>query len=245
MKRILEKTFLSGLAVIFTAAMFAIAAQPAAAESAASLARGGKLYDKWFKVIEADKPKATHKAWPASNTKKKGNVTWRCKSCHGWDGLGKDGAYAGGSYKTGIKGVDAYWGADPAKIVAIVKDGTHGLAGKMEDEDFQDLALFVSKGMVDMRKYIDYASKSPKAGDKARGADYFNTICAGCHREDGARPKDMGKTLGKQMSNPWEVMHKIMNGHPGAPMPALRALPNKEQIVMDIMAHVKTLPKKR
>jgi thiosulfate dehydrogenase len=209
------------------------------------MARGGKLYDKWFKVIGADKPKTTHKAWPASNTKKKGNVTWRCKSCHGWDGLGKDGAYAKGSYKTGIKGVNAYWGADPEKIIAVMKDDTHGLGGMMEDEDFQDVALFVSKGMVDMRGYIDYATKSPKAGDQARGADYFNTICAGCHREDGKRPKDMDKPLGAQMGNPWEVMHKILNGHPGAPMPALRALPNKEQIIMDLMAHVKTLPKKK
>ena len=74
-----------------------------------------------------------------------------------------------------------------------MKDDTHGLAGMMEEEDFQDLALFVSKGMVDMRGYIDYETKSPKAGDKARGADYFNTICAGCHREDGTRPERHGQ----------------------------------------------------
>ena len=231
------------IAIAFAFLVGAFGGQAIAQEG--QLARGGKLYDKWFKVIGVDKPTSTHKAWPASNTKKKGNATWRCKACHGWDGLGKNGAYAKGSYKTGIKGVDAYWGADPAKIVAIMKDSTHGLAGKMDDEDFQDLALFVSKGMVDLRKYIDYASKMPKAGDQARGKNYFNTICVGCHREDGRRPKDMDKPLGKQMGNPWEVMHKIMNGHPGEPMPALRALANREQIAMDIMAHVKTLPKEK
>jgi thiosulfate dehydrogenase len=90
-----------------------------------------------------------------------------------------------------------------------------------------------------MDMYIDRASKNPK-GDKAKGAAYFNTICVGCHRKDGTRPKDMDKTLGKQMGNPWEVMHKIMNGQPDEPMPALRAL--DMQIVLDIMAHVKTLP---
>ncbi len=216
-----------------------------AAEDQGAMARGGKLYDKWFKVIGAEKPKGNHKAWPASNTKKKGNVTYRCKSCHGWDGMGKDGAYAKGSYKTGIKGVNGMWGAPVAKIVAVIKDDTHGFAGKMEAEDYQDLALFVSKGMVDMSKYIDYKAKTPKNADKLRGADYFNTVCIGCHRKDGTRPKDMDKTLGKQTGNPWEVMHKIMNGHPGEPMPALRAMPNAKQIAMDILAHLRTLPKKK
>jgi thiosulfate dehydrogenase len=80
--------------------------------------------------------------------------------------LGKDGAYASGSYKTGIKGVNGMKGADSAKIIAVLKDKTHGYAGKMDEKDFQDLALFVSKGQVDMRKYIDYGTKEPK-GDAA------------------------------------------------------------------------------
>ena len=41
-----------------------------AAEEVSSIARGGRLYDKWFAVIGAPKPEATHPAWPASNTKK-------------------------------------------------------------------------------------------------------------------------------------------------------------------------------
>jgi len=220
--------------------------QPAAAdEIQSSIARGGKLYDNWFKMVGADKPTKTHAAWPASNTQKQGDVTHRCKSCHGWDGLGKDGAYASGSYKTGIKGVNGMWRADPAKIVAVLKDQTHGFAGKMEEEDFRDIALFVSEGMVDMNQYIDRSTKSPKAGNKERGAAYYNTVCVGCHRQDGKWPKAMEETLGAAMGNPWEVMHKIMNGQPDEPMPALRALPGREQIVMDIMEHLMTLPKKR
>lgn len=211
-----------------------------AAEMESSMARGAKLYDKWFKVIKADTPKDTHSAWPASNTKKKGNVTWRCKSCHGWDGMGKDGAYASGSYKTGIKGINAMAGADTAKIIAVMKDKTHGLAGKMDEADYMDLANFVSKGQVDMSKYIDAGAKKPKGGDAGRGSAYFNTLCAQCHGKDGTLPEDMKKTLAKQMGNPWEVMHKILNGQPGEQMPALRAL--DRQIVADIMAHLITLP---
>ena len=68
-----------------------------------------------------------------------------------------------------------------------------------------------------------------------------NTICAGCHREDGKRPKDMDKPLGAQMGNPWEVMHKILNGQPGEGMPGLRALPM--QVTSDVGAYIQTLPK--
>ncbi len=212
-----------------------------AGEIESSIARGGKLYDKWFAVVGATKPADTHKAWPASNTKKKGDVTWRCKSCHGWDLMGKDGAYASGSYKTGIVGVSSYKGKDNAAVIAVMKDATHGMGGMLDDQDFTDLANFVTKGQVDMDMYIDRASKVPKGGDAAKGEAYFNTICAGCHAKDGMLPKDM-KPMGALMGNPWEILHKILNGHPGEPMPALRAL--DRQITVDIMAHLTTLPKK-
>jgi len=238
--RILRKLVLS--TVVFGLVGGGATFSPASAEEMqGSLARGGKLYDKWFAVIKADKPADTHSAWPASNTKKKGNTTWRCKSCHGWDYLGTAGAYASGSYQTGIKGINAMADADPQKIIAVLKDDLHKLSDKMGDQDFMDLAMFVSKGQLDMNPYIERTSKAPKGGDAARGAGYFNTLCAQCHGTDGTLPKDMSKTLGKQMGNPWEVMHKILNGQPAEQMPALRAL--DPQITVDIMAHLATLPK--
>lgn len=234
---------LTSLAIMGSFAVMALAPLPAMAADQGSIARGAKLYDKWFAVTKAEKPKDTHSAWPASNTKKKGNATWRCKACHGWDYKGTDGAYASGSYKTGIKGVNAMAGADTAKIVAILKDDTHKLSGLMADEDFQDIAMFVSKGQVDMSKYIDYEAKAAKGGDAARGKDYFDTMCAQCHGTKGDLPKDMKKTLAKQLGNPWEVMHKILNGQPAEQMPALRTL--DPQIVVDVMAHLATLPKEK
>lgn len=45
------------------------------------------------------------------------------------------------------------------------------------------------------------------------------------------------------MGNPWEVMHKILNGQPDEKMPALRAL--DRQVTVDIMAHLTTLPKEK
>lgn len=228
------------LTAIFTAVMVALSVTiPVQAEEDSAIARGGRLYDKWFAVIGADKPKYTHKAWPASNTKKKGNATWRCKSCHGWDLRGADGAYASGSYKTGIRGLREFDGADPAKVIAAAKDSTHGL-GMIPDADLADLALFVTKGQVDMTKYIN-ADKSVN-GDAAKGAAYYNTLCAGCHGKDGEKPKDMDP-LGHIVSgNPWEGLHKILNGQPDEAMPALRALPI--EVAVDTLAYTLTLPKK-
>ena len=232
--------FLKNLTSLLTAGLIAFSITvPVQAEEESAIARGGQLYDKWFAVIGADKPKDTHKAWPSSNTKKKGNATWRCKSCHGWDLRGADGAYASGSYKTGIRGLREYDGGNPADVVVAAKDSTHGL-GMIPDSDLADLALFVTKGQVDMTKYIN-ADKSVN-GDPAKGASYYNTLCAGCHGMNGEKPKDMKKSLGNVVSgNPWEGLHKIQNGQPDEAMPSLRALPI--QVSIDTLSYVVTLPK--
>ncbi len=211
-----------------------------AAEEVSSIARGGRLYDKWFKVVGAPKPQKTHPAWPASNTKKKGNATHRCKSCHGWDLMGKDGAYASGSYKTGIGGLKHMAGASNAKVIAAMMDSTHGYSGKMDDQDFTDLANFVTKGQIDIDAIIDRKSKMAK-GDKAKGERYYNTVCAGCHAKSGKEPDDM-PPLGKLANkNPWEIIQKIQNGQPDEPMPAMRAF--DLQVSVDILSHLQTLPK--
>jgi len=237
-----KRSLAKGLGALFTAGLIAFStAAPVQAEEDSAMARGGQLYDKWFAVIGADKPKDTHKAWPASNTKKKGNATWRCKACHGWDLRGADGAYASGSYKTGIRGLREFDGGNPADVVAAAKDSTHGL-GMIPDADLADLALFVTKGQVDMTRYIN--SDKSVNGDTAKGAAYYNTMCAGCHGKNGEKPKDMKKSLGKVVSgNPWEGLHKILNGQPDEAMPALRALPI--DVAVDTLAYTATLPKEK
>ena len=238
-----KQNLVKGVAAIIISGLIGFSL-PVQAEEESAMARGGKLYDKWYKVIDVDAPKKSHPAYPSDKKyAEKPKDNWRCKECHGWDGKGVDGAYASGKHSTGIKGINGMSGADPDKIIAVLKDSTHGYADKLGHDDFHDLALFVSKGQVDMSKYIDYATKSPKGGNANQGAAYFNTICANCHRKDGSRPKDMGKSLGSQMGNPQEVMHKILNGHPGEKMPSLRAF--DRQVIVDILTHIKTLPEKK
>ncbi|MCK5623938.1 MAG: c-type cytochrome [Alphaproteobacteria bacterium] len=211
------------------------------------MSRGGRLYDNWINTQGHDKPKATHSAWPASNTKKKGGTTWRCKSCHGWDYLGSDGKYASGSYKTGIAGVMPSKGKSVDAIAATIRDGTHGFTKKMlSDEQLGYLAAFVSRGLDDMNRYIDSKSGAVK-GDPKKGASIFQTNCAACHGFDGRAlnwgdEDDPGFVGTEANANPWEVLHKIRNGHPGVEMISLRAF--DVQTAVDVLAYTKTLPQK-
>jgi len=227
------------ISILVVASVLVFSQVAFAAEEDSSMARGGKLYDKWFAVTGAAKPSETHPAWPASNTKKKGNATHRCKACHGWDLMGKDGAYASGSYKTGIKGLKHLQGASNAKVIAAMQDSTHGFAGKMEDQDFIDLANFITKGQFDMDAVIDRKSKQAK-GDIAQGERYYNTVCAGCHAKSGKEPDDMPALGGLANKNPWEIIQKIQNGQPDEKMPAMRAF--DLQVSVDILAYLQTLP---
>ena len=244
------KTRLSKMTIALLAATVAggvalvgpVAAQAADVTAEASIARGGKLYDKWYKVTKQKAPADSHKLYPADKEyAKKADTNWRCKECHGWDGMGKDGAYAKGKHFSGIKGINGMAGGDPAKVVALLKAPAHGFADKLSGEDLTDLANFVTKGQVNMDKYIDRATKKPK-GDAAKGAAYYQTICAGCHGLKGLEPKEM-PPLGSLMGNPWEVMHKVLYGQPGEQMPALFAVDH--QVTVDILAHLATLPKER
>lgn len=240
-KRMLASAVISLATIVFVTV--SSSASAVAADMDSSVARGGLLYDKWFKVIGVQKPEDTHKLWPASNTKKSGNVTWRCKSCHGWDLKGKDGAYASGSYKTGIMGLEAMAGADNAKIIAIMKGGKHAFGNMMSGQDYTDLANFVTKGQHDLKKYINYETKAVK-GDAKKGEAYYNTVCAKCHGMDGTLPKEMEETVGYLVNkNPWEIFQKIMNGQPAESMPAMRAF--GPQVAADILSYSKTMPSER
>ncbi len=209
-----------------------------AVETDSAIARGGRLYDKYFAENKTAKPTADHPSYIKDGKYGKEN-SWRCKECHGWDYKGKDGAYAKGGHATGIKGINGAAGKDPAAIAAVLRDKAHGYTeAQLSAKDASDLALFVSKGQPDLAKYLDASNKSK--GDGAKGEAYFNTLCAGCHGVDGKKVKD-GPALGSVADNGAEMMHKLLNGHPGEAMPAMRAL--NHQYSADIAAHLTKLPK--
>ncbi|PKP73110.1 MAG: hypothetical protein CVT84_15220 [Alphaproteobacteria bacterium HGW-Alphaproteobacteria-6] len=203
-----------------------------------SVARGGKLYDKWYKVVKAEAPKESHLLYPAANEKYAADPAsnWRCKECHGWDGLGAEGAYKSGSHASGIKGINGMAGGDPAAVVALLKAPAHGYGDKLSDADLTDLANFVVYGQIEWASYV---ADKKSLGDAEAGKQVYNTACAGCHGAEGKLPKEM-PPLGSLSGNPWEVMHKILNGQPGEAMPALRAIDH--QVSANLVAYLATLP---
>ena len=111
----------------------------------------------------------------------------------------------------------------------------------MAPVDLNDFALFVSKGQTDFTEFIDPVTNPFKIGNVEKGKVYFETICVKCHGQDGRLIEDMAP-LGKLgHKNPWEVLHKIINGQPGKKMPSLRAF--DQDVVADIMSYIQTLEK--
>lgn len=214
-----------------------------AQEEAAAMARGGRLYDKWYEELDVAAPEQVHPAYPASGGyANKPADTWRCKECHGWDYRGREGAYATGKHATGIVGIDRLRGGDPAAVVALLKDANHRYGERLGERELGELALFVTRGQVEMEGLIERATKRIQ-GDARQGAPVYDTICARCHGEDGMAIKGMKPMGHVATDNPWETLHKVLNGEPGSKMPALRALDHR--IALDTAAHAATLPTQR
>ena len=217
-----------------------------------SVIRGGRLYDDWFEekeIVAKPEPNSLHPydrkhpAYPKEGAyAKKPRSNWRCKECHGWDYLGNKGAYAQGSHFTGIKGIRGKMAAPREEIIAILKDENHQYEEVLDINDLSDLASFVSKGQIDMDNYILRNTRMAK-GDSSKHKSYYVTICANCHGSDGTRMPTIPALGSIAKSNPWEALHKILNGHPDEEMPALRVL--DMQVLVDVLAYLQTLPSER
>ena len=216
-----------------------------------TIAEGGRLYDKWWAEYDLQKPQSTHPSYPSIG-KKSGANTWRCKECHGWDYKGVLGAYAKGSHRTGIKGVTNMKNININKIVDILKNKTHRFNDVMNDHGLIRIANFLKHGQVDISSYVNKKNKRVN-GNATRGESIFNETCKECHDRDGRgrnfktqnNPEYIGTV---SVNNPWEAIHKIRNGQPGAfvmgdPMPHMNEqLSLIEQL--DLLRYMQTLPVK-
>lgn len=209
------------------------------------IAAGGRIYDNWWDALDKPEPIYTHPAYPATGVDK-GSASWRCKTCHGWDYLGKDGIYSRGSHHTGIEGIDGAIGKPVEEIVALLRAPLHGYNDEMlSDDEIGRVAAFVSRGQIDMRSFIAIPERKLIAGDPAKGAGVFQTVCAACHGFDG-KLLDWGEGEGHNYVGteaaelPDEVMNKILNAHPGVAMVNLRAFP--VEVAIDLLAYAATLP---
>jgi len=218
----------------------------------ASVARGGLLYDAWWEVVGASAPTGNQALWSLQTTNTRtGADTWRCKECHGWDYKGKDGAYGSGSHKTGFPGVwDAAQSKTVAELAAILGGSTnaqHNFTG-LQPADKTDLANFLKYGLVDMSKYVNYATKKPIGGNAASGKALYDGLCAACHGLDGKKlnfgtavQPEYVDTVAKD--NPQEFLHKARAGQPGSDptMPSALVLGWTIQQQVDLLTYAQTL----
>ncbi len=206
------------------------------------LARGGRLYDNWFAVVGITPPRQPHPAHPRRAKPIPAADTWRCSTCHGWDYQGGNGN------RLSLRNMRE---APVATIITILKNNRHGYAGKMLDRDLADLALFISKGQLNMNRYIDRQTGRVIGGSRVRGNAYYQALCSGCHGPQGLNGD---RSLGEPARNrPWRTLHKILNGQPERNMPALRAFgvrvpppwgSRKLMVPVDVLAYLQTLPEK-
>lgn len=208
----------------------------------ASVANGGRLYDDWQVHSGGQRQALPHPAYPPkASYANAANETWRCKECHGWDYKGNQGQYAKGSHATGIVGIRAMAGTDPAKTLAVLRGPSHYFGAVLKHQDLQDLANFVSFGQMDMDTVIDPKSGLSR-GDARKGQIHYRTMCAGCHGVDGyfVAKRHLGKV---SRGDPWHSLHNMLNGHPDDTMPALREL--DASVTKDILAHIQTLQERQ
>ncbi len=233
---------------------------PNAAEDDAQLSelihisRGGQLYDNWWKTtVDTEKPEKDHPLWKKQNTNNRsGYDTFRCKECHGWDYLGKDGAYGRGSHYTGFTGVySASLKMSIDELEKINRGSTgkeHDFTGYISDEDIADLALFLKKGLIETSGMVSDEGV-PIGGNARTGSYIFRRNCTHmCHGPAGTalnfgeadKPEFVGTIA---YENPWEFIHKVRSGQPGTTMPSAIINEWSEKDILDILTFARTLPR--
>lgn len=218
------------------------------------LVRGGQLYDDWWRTtVDTVKQESDHPLWQKQNTnKRKGYDTYRCKECHGWDYRGKDGAYGKGSHYTGFIGVyEAGKKMSIKELEAALKASTnkdHGFSRYISEVDIADLVLFMGKGLIDARNFVNNEG-IPVGGNIRTGSYLFRRNCmhmchggsgTGINFGDSEKPEFVGTVAYK---NPWEFIHKVRLGQPGTRMPSAILNEWSEKDILDLLSFARTLPR--
>ncbi len=201
--------------------------------------RGGKLFNSWTTVTGADAPTELNPVWKASTA---GDVSiassWSCTKCHGYD-------YKGTKFFVGIL-ADA--GKDPNEILAKLKGGSnkdHDFSAVMDDQALTDLALFISKEMMDASAVV--VDNKPVNGNAEAGKTLFDNTCIDCHGPQGLginfSPDSSPEYPATVAENGPKLLHKLRFGQPGVEkMPSGIDNSWTNQNYADVIAYIQTLP---
>ncbi len=210
---------------------------------------GGRLYDKWWKEAGLSEPDTDHPLWALQSTNSRsGSATWRCKECHGWDYKGAGGAYSSGSHFTGFPGV-IKTGATMSKeeLMGILQGSTdyrHDFSSILGSEAIEELANFLSEGLINDALYIDYATAELISPDTSHGKVLFDGTCAACHGSDGKQILIDGELSVGDVARDEptvEILHKIRFGQPGTEMPSAFVNGWSIQDAADVLGYIKAL----
>jgi thiosulfate dehydrogenase len=240
-------TLFACLAMVITLSLHQLV-PPAEAGDTGQLVRGAQLYDNWPKLAGAEL-EGSHPLYPAEG-KKSGKSSWRCKECHGWDYIGKDGRYAKGSHYTGIAGtIDVRGqGLETIRTALTNSAGQHDFSSWLKAQDIEALSVFLQGGQTDIGQALN--SDGQPNGESALGQAHYQSNCASCHGADGNALDFKSKKDGAQgvgylaNKNPQETWHKILWGHPGSDMPSMWAagLTLTLTETANLLAYCQTLP---
>lgn len=218
-------------------------ATDASAPEGADDARGGRLYDKWFKEsasgFEPGKSGGARNDGTLINAA--GDVvdpsghSYRLKNLFGWDMRGAEGIY-GPAYQNKpyvlSKNLLAQTQSEE-ELVAWLRAGDEelpALAEVLDDAALRDLASFIAKTqrgeLPGPDKFFTLSADAPKnyvlvtGGDADAGKPAYAESCAHCHGDDGTSiPIDETLSLGAFMrTKAYEGWFKVINGHPGTAM---------------------------
>lgn len=252
MKRLLSATFfLLVLMLIGTSIAFAgdfHTSQP-------DLVAGAQLYDKWYAALGVPAPQGNMPIWSRQSTNSRsGTETWRCSECHGWDYKGVTGAYASGSHQTGFPGL-IQTAADMSEddIIAHLmgkNDQAHDFSNYLDENAMRQLATFLKQGLIDDSEYIDSVSLKVIDGNLEHGNNLYNSTCAECHGEDGAkivfRTEGVDETLGDVANrDPFRFLHRTRFGVAGTEMPVGYELNWVPADGRDVLMYAQTLARGR
>ena len=213
----------------------------------ANVIRGGRMYDRFW-AEAGSQPATDHPLWAlqTSNTRT-GSDTWRCKECHGWDYKGVDGAYGGGSHRTGFPGIFGT-ALSPQEVFDLLAEtaGHDYRSQGLTYGDLWDLTKFVLEGQIDTATIL---LGDQFTGDLGAGQDWFeNGVggedpgCAACHGVTGLSPPPGHPSFDEfpqviATENPWEFQHKVRYGQPGTEMRGIVVYGGTTEQANDIGGH--------
>ena len=217
-----------------------------------TIPNGAALYDNWFAYLGQNPPPGDHPIWAKQTTNtRSGSDTWRCVTCHGWDYLGKDGAYGRGSNYTGFPNIyNAVQELDEQSIIQILSGSNnpdHDFSSYLKEQDLKDLANFLKNGLILDSEFIDPVTFKVLGGDEVQGKLSYNEVCASCHGLNGTaisfRYEGQDASLGTlAVLDPWRYLHKTRFGTPGTEMPIGYLLNWSPSQGRDVLLYSQSMP---